>query len=74
MTLYVNSDVHTRTWTTLATSEGITLSMAPGEEVELDGPISDPWLVPAKRRKPVEEAKRPGVTPETAEPSEPNKE
>jgi hypothetical protein len=42
---FVNSSAYTRTWTSL-TKDGRTLELQPGETVELDQDISDPWLVP----------------------------
>lgn len=42
---YVNSDIHARVWTHLTNPEtGATLELAPGESVDLDEEVADPYL------------------------------
>jgi hypothetical protein len=69
MDTYVNTDVHTRTWPTISREDGRTLSLAPGEEVELDSasvPASDPYLKRQPRRAFRPSSKSTGATTQEA--------
>lgn len=89
METFVNTDVQARTWTRISRPDGRTLSLAPGEEAELDPAAvdaADPYLKAAPRPPEVAPAlasplrpfvteQTPGATtPEVPDGTEPDKE
>ena len=58
MTIYVNTDVHARVWTTVTNpATGTTLRLAPGESADLDAAAvaGDPFLKPVVARSRMKE-------------------
>jgi hypothetical protein len=64
---FVNASPYQRTWLFLS-KDGRTLVLNPGETVELDQEVDDPWLVPVPTRSKKHEVKEP--TDEVKEPSD----
>ena len=68
MTLYVNSDVHTRVWLSLANKDGTTLRLEPGATADLDPADvgDDPFLVAAPAAASAPDAPSPADAPPKA--------
>ena len=60
---YQNTSSETRRWTGVQRRDGRGLELGPGETVDLDCEVSDPWLQPVS---PPRKGKRPDPEPDLA--------
>ena len=54
---YTNTSSDHRVWPGIRTPDGLTLELAPGESVDLDVEVTDPYLQPTKAAPTEKESK-----------------